>query len=533
MCMEKRFINWLVIVGLLVLLALVFSYVYMRGHVVLNRYTDTTWHLAAADEYARTGVFGKDPFFVDVPPFAPFGLWDFTNGLLLRWTGRDVESILIFTNASFLVLSLLACFVAGLAASGHLVGGFLALVFIPAITFCGQATLIRGGWPFAFALSLYFLLLALSSRLLNSFSSARIAGHLQCKYRLIAYSVGVGVLAGIIFDFHAFVGLFAGVHLFLAAIPLLVVWWTRRWMLLSLALGAASGFFLVAWPWLWMHLELREILRHTNVHLCAIDKQPIGIVVIVGVMVIVFYVYAALRGILVRRFLLLVYLLGIGAAIAVLGLIPFVNRVISEKTSSFMGERIYYFIPGGLLIASLAFARNIFTNNLKRWRVMSYMLLIVYALACVPTFYREAKVTYYLGTTRDYDVHEYADLKRLQEFGLSGKTVLSDPFTSYFARRFLGCYAITVHAGHASPAVEYEVRNQLWRDTLENPIEVLQPDLPFDFILINKRPRKAGVRFDPMHVEKGLTFWRENGHVVYEDDRLALFRIYNEEGSSL
>jgi hypothetical protein len=37
-------------------------FILSRGHVVINRYTDATWHMVAADEFARTGVFAKDPF---------------------------------------------------------------------------------------------------------------------------------------------------------------------------------------------------------------------------------------------------------------------------------------------------------------------------------------------------------------------------------------------------------------------------------------------------------------------------------------
>jgi hypothetical protein len=392
------------------------------------------------------------------------------------------------------------------------------------VTFSGRVTLIRGGWPFAFALSLYFLLLAASSRFLHAVIAADTAGKRRFLL-LVVYAGGLGCLLGVVFSLHAFVGLFAGLLLLLFALPLLVCWWSRRWLLLSSAGAAAFGFLLVAWPWLQMHLALREVLQHTNIHIFEPEPQSLGWIFLLGILMVLFYSILMLRGCLVPRNRILVSLCGLGALLVLVGMIPLINRFIAGATSTFMAGRLHYFMPGGLLVALLATPRKALVVQCRRWRVLSYVLLAAYAAASVPALYHQVKVTYYLGTTHDYDVHEYHDLLALQPFGLSGKTVLSDPFTSYFARRFLGCYTITVPAGHASPAVDYAERNRVWQSVLADPVAAIESGLSFDYVLINKRQRVAGYLIDSNLVTQGIRLWHEHGHMLYEDENLALFRV--------
>lgn len=93
-------------------------FILSRGHVVINRYIDATWHMVAADEFARTGVFAKDPFIQNAPRFASFGLWDFINGLIQRLFDLPVERVFVASNAVTVTLFLLASYLAGAIATG-------------------------------------------------------------------------------------------------------------------------------------------------------------------------------------------------------------------------------------------------------------------------------------------------------------------------------------------------------------------------------------------------------------------------------
>ena len=66
----------------------------MRSHVVVNRYTDSWWHIAVADEYVKTGIFAKDPFIENAQAkFAQFGLMDFSNALICKATGVNSKDV--------------------------------------------------------------------------------------------------------------------------------------------------------------------------------------------------------------------------------------------------------------------------------------------------------------------------------------------------------------------------------------------------------------------------------------------------------
>lgn len=67
----------------------------------------------------------------------------------------------------------------------------------------------------------------------------------------------------------------------------------------------------------------------------------------------------------------------------------------------------------------------------------------------------------YLSRTHDLDRHWCDDLLRLRPLKLDGVTVLSDPYTSYFARGMLGVRPLVVPAGVASPAVDHDTRELL------------------------------------------------------------------------
>jgi hypothetical protein len=128
----------------------------------------------------------------------------------------------------------------------------------------------------------------------------------------------------------------------------------------------------------------------------------------------------------------------------------------------------------------------------------------------------------YLALTHDYDRHSHEYLYLLGADGWRGNVVLSDPFTSYFARGILGCYAVTVPPGHASPAINYREKDRLAKRFLSGgPVEL--EGFHVDKVLINKRvtPVFAGASVDSM-----LAAWTNQGWriTVSSADAIVLTR---------
>lgn len=74
-------------------------FVLTNGNIVRNRFTDSWWRIALADEYSQTGVFAKDPFFADAPPFAGTTFEQIVN------VGRDGGWKVDAENADIIVLT--------------------------------------------------------------------------------------------------------------------------------------------------------------------------------------------------------------------------------------------------------------------------------------------------------------------------------------------------------------------------------------------------------------------------------------------
>ena len=86
---ERRVSKQHILIGVIIAYCSVF--VFTHGHTVRNRFTDAWWHIAAADEYIRTGRFAEDPFLKDVPQFAQFGLMDVATATVSRVTNRKIK----------------------------------------------------------------------------------------------------------------------------------------------------------------------------------------------------------------------------------------------------------------------------------------------------------------------------------------------------------------------------------------------------------------------------------------------------------
>ena len=240
---------------LVLLLICVFTTILSRGHIIVNRYTDATWHMAVADEFARTGIFAKDPFIPEAPPFAPFGLWDFINGSLQRRFDATPEQVFVTSNAVSCTLFLLASYFAGLLATGRVICGWLSLVTISVTCAMGETTIVRAGWPFALASSFYYLLLgslcAFSGRVSSFLTSHTVSG-IRSPFLLWMSAFGMGLLLGAVFDIHAFVGLFslAVLCVFIVIATFLAIWRHNARQLIMLAAFAAVGFLAISTPWL-------------------------------------------------------------------------------------------------------------------------------------------------------------------------------------------------------------------------------------------------------------------------------------------
>lgn len=503
-----------------------FLFIVFRGHVVVNRYTDATWHMAVADEFARTGIFAKDPFIPNAPAFSQFGLWDYVNGLAHRALTLPSERVFVISNGLTSALFLLASYLAGVLATGRAAYGVLSLVTISATVAMKDTTVIRAGWPFALATCLLFLSLASLCRFLeraSRFFSERSRSEIRYPFTLLTSAFGIGVLIGVVFSLHAFVGLFSILTVSLILLPYAFLWHRSFSRVIVLAALAAAGFLAVASPWLVMHISLRGILAEGNAHLYSPSPPKFGIINALALCVLAGMLFHV-RGINGCRMKRLTYVLGVTAFISAFLALPAVNVFVARITSGFMAERVLCFFPSGLLIASVpAYVAAI---NIKPTfkRLVSSGVLLVFAVLIAPVLFREAKGCYYMWRTKDYDSHEYADLLRMKHLGIGRQIVLSDPFTSYFARRFLYTYAVTVPAGHASPSIDYPTRDAIWMNALHEPRKAMH-SIPFDYVLFNKKPRIAGGELDSSMIQHAVSNWSALAFLVFEDDAFSLFQF--------
>jgi len=85
------------------------------------------------------------------------------------------------------------------------------------------------------------------------------------------------------------------------------------------------------------------------------------------------------------------------------------------------------------------------------------------------------------GTPYDYLTSELAG-------NWHGRSVLSDPVTSYFARGMLGCYVVAVPSGDASALAPHTVRTQIALNALRNgPVILDKAGLAVDAVVLDKK----------------------------------------------
>ncbi len=159
----------------------------------------------------------------------------------------------------------------------------------------------------------------------------------------------------------------------------------------------------------------------------------------------------------------LTYIVVVSGLLSALAALPGPNTLIGSFTSTFMASRVLGFLPSGLLIAAVpAYAAATNIKPTARLLICSGVVFVFMVLS-IPTLIQEAKTCNYMWRTTDYDTHEYADLLVMEDLRIDGRVVLSDKFTSYFSRRFLHTYAVTVPSQHASPAIDYSAREAVWQ----------------------------------------------------------------------
>lgn len=242
-------------VGFLLFALYCAAFTVTHKNIILNRYTDSWWHIAAAEEYAASGEFAKDPFFVDAPPFAQFGLMEFVNARLSLFTGastRDIWPWLVGWNVlAAAMVSFLTGFLIRRKFSEALACGFGWMIVY------GRHTIIGVGMPFAAALPLLFLMLVLL------WNGTRIAGE------RLWMSVLKGALLALIFNLHVFVGLIGCLIVAVAFICELMERHRSRGALIHLVIRAAlmgAVFMALASRWILMHVRLRPFLAQVNAH---------------------------------------------------------------------------------------------------------------------------------------------------------------------------------------------------------------------------------------------------------------------------
>jgi hypothetical protein len=195
--------------------------------------------------------------------------------------------------------------------------------------------------------------------------------------------------------------------------------------------------------------------------------------------------------------------------------VPCVNRAVGGVTSRFMAERVCSFFPLGLAV--LVGVTACFGSGTRRGAraTIAVCLAILAVTFFVPRAWHVARLQYYLFRTAEYDEHPFEHLQRTPGRQFEGRLVLSDPWTSYFARGMIGTYAISVPAGHASPAVDYAARDELARRALaEGPAAF--GGRAIAAVLVNKH-EDATARFCGREAGAIVAAWRSGGWVVQAD----------------
>jgi hypothetical protein len=275
-------------------------------------------------------------------------------------------------------------------------------------------------------------------------------------------SLLLGCILGIIFAIHAFVGLAGfGALCVLGAAAL----WTRSSKKANRMLNLGSAFLamaIVAWPWFRLQMRVQPLLKQYNAHLLIAASSPgenrdARILLLAGLAMCVLALLDR-GGSFKRRAATLVLLL-IGVLLALLWLTP-LNDMVARSTSSYMSSRLPQFLPIGLIVIAPGLLA-----------VKSLRTLVLVTAGLLLLAFRFARLHYYLARTHQYDHEPYAFLREALGPGWRGKTILSDPYTSYYLRGYVGCYVLTVPSGEGNPAVNHYELEQSAKAAMLNGLD--------------------------------------------------------------
>jgi len=316
------------------------------------------------------------------------------------------------------------------------------------------------------------------------------------------------VLLGIIFDVHAFVGLIAGVVTGAPMFASLMRAYSstklvglRREIIKGGCLGI--GFLIIAWPWLMLHLSLRSTLAKVNSH-GVHGGVPLGAILLLTVAIVLLGIFVWLGNRTIRQ---KVFPFAVLSLFLLLLCVPALNGSLAKHTSSFMSARVPYLLPCGLVAAIGIYGASIMEERLKWVRVVWCAALLCALAPLAVLGIKMALSQVYLTRTHDYDQHPWQYLDELAALNLRGKVVLSDPFTSYYVRAVLGCYAVTVPSGHASPAIDYKKCDAAAKLALQKG-PTMMADHAIGLLIVDREhtPSFSGVSEDVI-----LRTWQEQG----------------------
>jgi hypothetical protein len=485
------------LVGLLCLIVLGFALWCTVTHsaLILNRYRDSWWHIAAADEYQRTGVFGKDPFYKQAPPFVLFGLMDAANAKLSALTGWPPRITFLRLYSLNTLILLGAAFLTGYRLFRNPVAGLVSSAGVS--IFCLTEWPFGSGFQFVTAVSLLGLfcvnLWSRPSRASHTTPSP--VGHTTDDAVTVPprgfclRALWNGIFLGIIFDLQVFVGLVGVLIVVLTAVVDslgCLLRKDRQRFRASLATYAlmAVGFLAVAWPWLWLQWRALPYLDNPHKLLHMAQRSRYLTAMLIGDVLLA--AHLIWRRQCRQTHPLPTPFLWLAAVLLVLST-PVGLWMIGRVSAPFLADRIPQLFPFGVVVAALYMQCRELVGANRRTLAAGVGLLALIALAVTPVTYGRCR--FCVGMLRrartEYRQHPYAFLVDDLGTGWHDKVILSDPYTSFFARGFIGSYAVGTVMWQSSSAVDdlakYEVAR---RALLHGPSQL--NGLPVDAVVVEK-----------------------------------------------
>ena len=511
--MKRGTPSWIAVCVVVGLVVYCVAFITTHEHIVLNRYVDSWWHIAVADEYAYTGAFAKDPFFTAAPPFAQFGLLDWATGMLSDVTGCRAQVLFPYVLSLSVAASLMCSFAAGYWINRRSVEGVVCM--LAWLIVFGRHTVIGLGMPFAAALPpLHLLLVSLWTR--------------RGMYRFGVWgAVWRGLLLGLVTDMHVFVGLVGCVSVAVTVICCLAgsrqardMGWAGPTRIIFLGSVMAAAFAVTSWRWIWLHLSLRSALSGLNAH----NKGEYGVETPFLVVLAAIMLMLLTAALLNKRARMLAASYSALCLVSGLLCIPAVNAWLADRTSWYMARRLPLLAPVGVAFAlgwSVCIDGVGLENVCRRrvWALRATMASIMLGLF-LPSLRQWALFHRHMWITADYDEHPQQHLVVDLGDHVRGLTVLSDPTTSYFLRGMLGARVVTVTPGVASPAVDYREKDRRAVRLLAGGPDS-QSNCEVDAVVVNRRS-DATARFAGIPDETIATEWQSAGWGLVVDTRDVL-----------